>query len=364
MKRKPAHLHLLKENDRPEIVASSEFQVAEAEKVASGQWSVGSNRVAAAPALPDNRQPTTDNRSLAIRNSQLATSLPTNWRQELKVSLSIMKPITWVPVVWSFWCGAVAAGGLNWSLESIGRLMLGLLLSGPLLCGMGQAINDWFDREVDAVNEPNRPIPSGQLSVTRIYQIIGTLGFFGLLTAFYLGPVVMVLALFGIFMAHNYSAPPLRLKAVTWLGPLCSAVSYILVPWLAAASIFGGINWRSVVIPAIYTIAGTGIMILNDFKSIRGDYQLKLPSVPVVYGTHRASRMACLIIDGAQLTICAFLLWQNYFVAAGIVVALLIPQLLLQLKFIEKPLARAVWYNARAQNFLVLGMLVAAWIMF
>ncbi len=285
-----------------------------------------------------------------------------DWRHELKLCLTIMKPITWVPVIWSFWCGAVAAGGLSWSVEGVLKLIVGLGLAGPLLCGMGQAINDWFDREVDAVNEPWRPIASGQLSVRRIYQVIGALGFFGLIAAYYLGPVVMALAFFGIFMAHNYSSPPLRLKGMTWLGPLSSAISYILVPWLAAASVFGGITWRSVAIAGIYTIGGVGIMILNDFKSIRGDYQLKLPSVPVVYGTRRASRIACLIMDVSQLLVSGFLLLEGRPIAAGIIILLLIPQLLLQRKFIEKPLNRAVWYNARGQNFLVLGMLIAAWI--
>jgi len=285
-----------------------------------------------------------------------------DWRRELKLCLSIMKPITWVPVIWSFWCGAVGAGGLSWTAEGLFKLLLGLILSGPLLCGMSQAINDWFDREVDAVNEPWRTIPSGQLSVARVYQVIGALGFVGLMVAYYLGSMVMFLAFFGIFMAHNYSAPPLRLKRFTWLGPFSSAISYILVPWLAGASVFGGISWRAIAVAGLYCLGGIGIMILNDFKSIRGDYQLKLPSVPVVYGTHRASRLACLIMDGSQLAVMALLFAEGRPLAGGMVLALLIPQLLLQRKFIKKPLSLTVWYNARSQNFFVLGMLVAAWL--
>lgn len=38
-----------------------------------------------------------------------------------------------------------------------------MLLAGPVVCGMSQAANDWFDRHVDAVNEPHRPIPSGRI---------------------------------------------------------------------------------------------------------------------------------------------------------------------------------------------------------
>jgi chlorophyll/bacteriochlorophyll a synthase len=274
--------------------------------------------------------------------------------------LSIMKPITWVPVVWSFLCGAVGAGGFRWELNSFVCLGVGLLLSGPLLCGMGQAINDYFDREVDAVNEPWRAIPSGRMTLLEVYRVIAVLGFAGLAAAYYLGQTVLVLSFIGIAMAHAYSAPPIRFKRFTWLGPMSSAVSYIVLPWLAAASIFGGITWRTVAITFIFALGGIGIMISNDFKSIRGDFALKIPSVPVVFGTKRAAQIACGLMDGAQVAVIAFLFGEGRWVAATVIILLLIPQLILQRKFIEKPLARAIWYNARGQNFFVLGMLLAS----
>ena len=308
----------------------------------------GPNRSALAPQLHTVR-PT----------EQPETSVQADdWR----IYLSLMKPITWVPVVWSFWCGAVGSGGLVWSGDALLRLLGGLLLAGPLLCGMSQAINDYFDREVDAINEPWRILPSGRLNLRQVYGLIAGLGFAGLLIAYWLGPVVTGLAFFGIFMAHNYSAPPIRLKRFTWLGPLSSAISYILVPWLAAASVFGTVGWRTLLLASLFSLGGMGIMILNDFKSIRGDFQLKLPSVPVVYGTHRAAQIACGIIDGAQLLVIGFLSAEGHFLAAGVIGLLLLPQLFLQRYFIQKPLARAVWYNARGQNFFVLGMLIAGWL--
>ncbi len=284
------------------------------------------------------------------------------WWQKWDGYLSVMKPITWIPVIWSFWCGAVAAGGLAFTVVDMGKLLLGFLLSGPLLCGMGQSINDYFDREVDAVNEPWRAIPSGRLNINQIYQLTGLLGFLGLLAAYYLGQTVLLLAFLGIFLAHNYSAPPLRLKGRTWLGPLCSGISYIFLPWLAASSVWGGISWRSVVLAGIYSLGGIGIMILNDFKSIKGDYQLKLPSVPVVYGTAKAARFAIAIMDGAQLAVVVLLLLEGRLPGAALIGLLILPQIWLQFYFVKKPLALAVWYQARAQNFLVLGMLVAAWV--
>ncbi|MFX5956590.1 UbiA family prenyltransferase, partial [Acinetobacter baumannii] len=71
--------------------------------------------------------------------------------------LELLKPITWFPPIWAFCCGVVSSGaslGARWGL-----VLAGAVLVGPLVCGTSQAINDWFDREVDAINEPDRPIP-------------------------------------------------------------------------------------------------------------------------------------------------------------------------------------------------------------
>ena len=82
-------------------------------------------------------------------------------RPRLRTVAELLKPITWFPPVWAFACGAVASGQSlsdHWLL-----ICLGLILTGPLVCASSQAVNDWFDRHVDAINEPQRPIPSGRM---------------------------------------------------------------------------------------------------------------------------------------------------------------------------------------------------------
>ena len=75
--------------------------------------------------------------------------------------LEVLHPITWFPPMWAFACGVVSSGANiaeNWLV-----LVAGVILAGPLVCATSQAVNDWYDRHVDAINEPNRPIPSGRL---------------------------------------------------------------------------------------------------------------------------------------------------------------------------------------------------------
>jgi chlorophyll synthase len=75
--------------------------------------------------------------------------------------LALLKPVTWFPPMWAFACGAISAGQIT--SDRWGAVGLGVLLAGPLLCGTSQAVNDWFDRHVDAINEPDRVIPSGRM---------------------------------------------------------------------------------------------------------------------------------------------------------------------------------------------------------
>ena len=75
-----------------------------------------------------------------------------------------------------------------------------------------QTINDFFDKEIDAINEPNRPIPSGKISIKDVKIQIWVLLIAGLIVAFLLDiyakhnfPSVLLLALGGSFVSYIYS---------------------------------------------------------------------------------------------------------------------------------------------------------------
>src|ERR1700755_964516 len=73
--------------------------------------------------------------------------------------LELLKPLTWFAPMWAFACGVVSSGvSGRWVVAAVG-----MALAGPLVCATSQAVNDWYDRKVDAINEPNRPIPSGRI---------------------------------------------------------------------------------------------------------------------------------------------------------------------------------------------------------
>ena len=163
-----------------------------------------------------------------------------------KLRLQLMKPVTWIPLIWGVICGAAASGHYEWKLDHVLAAFACMLMSGPLLAGFTQTINDYYDREIDAINEPYRPIPSGAIPLGQVKLQIWTLLLAGLGVSFGLdlwagheNPVVFLLALGGSFVSYIYSAPPLKLKQNGWLGNYALGASYIALPWWAGQALFG-----------------------------------------------------------------------------------------------------------------------------
>lgn len=124
-----------------------------------------------------------------------------------------------------------------------------MILAGPFSEGFAQTINDWFDREIDAINEPHRPIPSGAISAQEVFQQLWFLFLGGMSLAACLDkwsmndfPTVSTIALFGYFVSYIYSAPPLKLKQNGWLGALAIGTCYIALPWWCGAATFGDLE--------------------------------------------------------------------------------------------------------------------------
>jgi chlorophyll synthase len=236
---------------------------------------------------------------------------------EPRAVLELLKPITWFAPMWAFACGVVSSGAPTFT--RLGAVAAGVLLAGPLVCATSQAVNDWYDRHVDAINEPNRPIPSGRIPGRWGFYIACLWTVLSLGLAATLGVWVFLAAVFGLTLAWAYSAPPLRLKGNGWWGNTAVAICYEGLPWFTGAAVMAASlpDWRIVVLALLYSLGAHGIMTLNDFKSVEGDTQMGLA-------------------------------------------ALLAGQAALMVKLIAEPRRWAPIYNATGTTLYVLGMLVSA----
>ena len=274
--------------------------------------------------------------------------------------LELLKPITWFPPMWAFGCGVASSGAsvlTHWPV-----VLTGILLCGPMVCGTSQAVNDWFDRHVDAINEPDRPIPSGRMPGAWGYYVALTWTGLSLLVAATLGLWAFGAAVIGLALAWGYSAPPLRLKLNGWWGNAACAACYEGLPWVTGAAIMSATapSWRVVAAAALYSAGAHGIMTLNDFKYIEGDRAMGIGSLPAKLGPEKAAQVACVMMAVPQVVMVALLFAWGAPIHAAAVALLLLAQIGLMVKLLQNPREKAPWYNATGISLYVIGMLVTA----
>jgi len=289
-----------------------------------------------------------------------ASKLPERTFPSFSAMLALIKPVTWFPPMWAFLCGAVSSSNL--SLNTLWITLIGLLLSGPIICGMSQAVNDWYDKEVDSINEPNRPIPSGKIPGRWGLWIAITMSIVGGIIGWFLGTWGFYATMLAIVCAWAYSAEPIRLKRSGIIGPGVVALCYEGLPWFTGVAILtsGFPPAHIIFVAAIYAFGAFGIMTLNDFKAIEGDAKMGIRSLPVVLGLQAAGFVACCVMVLAQTIIIIFFFYINMSGFSVAICALLFLQILAMFKMMKNPKELVPWYNGTGVLLYVSGMMIAA----
>ena len=272
----------------------------------------------------------------------------------------LLKPITWFPPMWAYLCGIVSVG--VWPGENWGLVVLGVVLAGPVVCGMSQVANDWCDRHVDAINEPDRPIPSGRVPPNWALGYAIALSVLSLVIGSFLGPWGLGATVVAVIAAWIYSVEPIRLKRSGWWGPGLVGLSYETLPWFTGAAVLsvGAPSFPVVVVAILYGLGAHGIMTLNDFKALEGDRVMGIKSLPVLVGPEVAAKIACIMMALPQMIVVSLLLIWGRPVFAAVVGLSLLAQFWAMRVMMRDPKAKAPWYNATGVSLYVSGMMVTA----
>jgi len=274
--------------------------------------------------------------------------------------LELIKPVTWFPPMWAFLCGVVSVGALN--SNNIILILSGLILAGPLVCGMSQAVNDWCDRHVDAINQPERPIPSGRVSAGWGFFTGIIMSATSILFAYYLGSLIFFATIVGVLAAWLYSLEPIRLKRSAIFGPGIVAICYEGLPWFTGAAIFtiSLPNKEVLIVLTLYALGAHGIMTMNDFKATKGDRLLGVNSLPVILGSKPATLVACLIMLFPQLIVISlFYLWGSLTLAMALSFCVLL-QSLSMIFLIRDPKKNTPFFNMTGVLLYIMGMMLSA----
>ena len=283
-------------------------------------------------------------------------------RTLLARSIALMKPVTWFPPTIAFICGTIASGTTKFEFTTVSQIALGALMAGPILCGLSQVINEYCDREVDAINEPQRPIPAGLVTHRHVFVTIAVLTIIGLAMSLFFGMQVVYITLVGMLFAVMYSAEPFRAKKLGWIGNALVSISYEGLPWVAGHLAFAQMTGGSLLLAGLYSLGAHGIMTINDFKSIEGDRMMGIKSIPAQMGADWAAMSAVITINIALVMAIVYMYLSGHTTSAIIMFLLALGQIPTQRKFLQMtdPRARAIYYNASGVMIFVLCMIVSA----
>ncbi|ONI14202.1 hypothetical protein PRUPE_4G268700 [Prunus persica] len=109
------------------------------------------------PCRRHNKEPLKNSHSTPYRTicaSQIDLTELHKPQNKWKIRLQLTKPVTWPPLVWGVVCRAAASENFHWTFEDVAKSIVCMCMSGPFLTGYTQTLNDWYDREIDAINEP------------------------------------------------------------------------------------------------------------------------------------------------------------------------------------------------------------------
>jgi len=292
---------------------------------------------------------------MSVTNSKQPTAYP-----NFMVVLELLKPITWFPPMWAFACGVISSGISI--VENLDLLILGIIVAGPVVCGMSQAANDWCDRHVDRINEPNRPIPSGRMPGNWGLKIALGMTVLALGLGWQLGIWGFIATIIAALAAWAYSIEPIRLKRSGIWGPGLVGLCYEGIPWFTGAAVMlqAFPDTKIILVAIAYAIGAHGIMTLNDFKALKGDKALGINSLPVQLGPERAAKIACYVMAIPQVVVITLLFAWGLTMFSIFVSLLLIGQIIAMRRLLNDPEKFAPWYNSTGVLMFVSGMMVCA----
>lgn len=187
-----------------------------------------------------------------------------------------------------------------------------IFFSMAFITSAGFAINDYFDRESDAVIKPKRPIPSGSLSLKQVVAVSGVLFALGLVTSFFLNWLSFVIIAVDSILLLVYSYMVKRKSGfiANILVGILTGTAFLF----GQAAISGTLTLISV---SLYPIAfGTiGGNVLRDVLSVEGDSKVGYPTLPQKIGNYNAAKVGAVffLLTGLLAPLPALPLFQNHF---------------------------------------------------
>jgi chlorophyll/bacteriochlorophyll a synthase len=217
----------------------------------------------------------------------------------IRAYIDLARPFTLVAPALGFMSGALTAIGAapreRWSPALLVAPLVGSVMAATLNAG-NNALNQIYDLEIDRVNKPKRPLPSGRLDVAQVWWFTNITYAISLLLAWLVAPggrhECFWLVLIAVVCTYIYSVPPMRTKRLgIWANVTIAIPRGTLLKvagWSSVKTIAGVEPWY---IGAIFGLFLLGATTTKDFADMEGDRRGGCRTLPIQYGVRRAAWM-------------------------------------------------------------------------
>ena len=187
--------------------------------------------------------------------------------------------------------GSVIAGGANVFHEKTLALTLGFS-TGFFLTATSMALNDIYDIEIDKINAPQRPLPSGRISVKNAWRVFIALSIIGLACSVVISGLSFIIAFTSWSLSTLYNA---WLKRTGLPGNII--VSYnVMIPILFGAVIVNQLSYRIAIFSIMIFLACLGREIIKGIADVEGDKQKGIRTIAVIRGERKAALVASILV--------------------------------------------------------------------
>ena len=198
--------------------------------------------------------------------------------------IRLIRPINCLMMGFAVLVGAVLAnpqlGSLNWL-----NILFGFL-TGFTFCAAAMVINDYYDRKIDAINEPQRPIPSGKITPIEALAFVGVLSIVGFVFAGFVSILCFVVAAAALAITATYITVGKRSGLPgNFLVSICVAIPFIYGSITAIETV--GLN--VMLFASMAFLSNTGREITKGIVDVKGDSAERVKTLAVRFGEKNAA---------------------------------------------------------------------------
>ena len=197
--------------------------------------------------------------------------------------LRLIRPLNCLMMGFAVIVGASLVSALNFSIS----LLLGFVTSFTLT-GASMAINDYYDREIDAINEPKRPIPSGEVSPKETLLFALFISIIGFATAFgtnFPNFSCLIVAVIAWIVSVTYITEGKR----TGLPGNFLVSACVVIPFIYGSFVVEKPELPIIIFTAIVFLSNTGREVAKGIVDVEGDKSQNVRTIAVLYGERTAS---------------------------------------------------------------------------